>query len=232
MRAIVVRHYKTLNNASGHILGWGDAPRVKEWESDLAYVEQILREKEIHYTSVYTSYLERARQTGMFFARKRGIHLLHDSIHLNEINYGELFRKSKSWVEENIPQYKQDPEFVYPGGESFMQMQRRSVDYLQAIAAKRRNETILVVVHAGVIRGFVCRFLDLPYAENLKHKISHRYIGDYQFEGNRCVSYNEIGEPSGFVQDGVISVPVELEIAPRIKESRAVSGNLSTAAST
>lgn len=226
MRAIVIRHYKTLNNASGHILGWGDAPRVKEWEADLAYVDQILREKDIHYTAVYTSYLERARQTGMFFARKRGIHLLHDSMHLNEINYGELFRKSKSWVEENIPQYKQDPDFVYPGGESFAQMQRRSVDFLESIAVERPNQTVLVVVHAGVIRGFVCRFLGLPYAENLRHKITHRYIGDYQFLGSRCVGYNELGEPSGFVQDQVISLPVKLPISHRAQDGRVSTDNL------
>jgi len=209
MRAIIVRHYKTLINASDQILGWGDAPRVSEWETDLTYVYEILRDQDIRYTSVYTSDLERARQTGMFYARKRGIHLLHDTQSLNEINYGQLFRKSKSWVEQNIPQHKQDPEFVYPGGESFTQMQRRSVAYLAALAAKRRNETILVVVHAGVIRGFISHFLGLPYAENLKHKITHRYIGDFLFDGSRCINYDELGEPSGFVLDNVVTIPLQ-----------------------
>ncbi|MCP5443517.1 MAG: histidine phosphatase family protein [Chromatiaceae bacterium] len=206
MRAIVVRHYKTLINASGHILGWGDAPRVLEWERDLAYVNSVLDERNIRFGAVYTSYLERARQTGMFFARKRGIHLLHDTMNLNEINYGELYRKSKLWVEQNIPQHKQDPDFVYPGGESFSQMQSRSVSFLKSVACKRQDETILVVAHAGVIRGFVSHFLGLPFAEHLKHKITHRYIGDFLFEGDQCVHYDELGEPSGFVQDKVISV--------------------------
>jgi len=210
MRAIVVRHYKTLINASGHILGWGDAPRVREWEADLAYVNDILNERNIKFTAVYTSYLERARQTGMFYARKRGIHLLHDTMCLNEINYGKLFRKSKSWVEMNIPQHKQDPDFVYPGGESFTQMQARSVNFVNSLAYKRQGETLLIVVHAGVIRGFISHFLGLSYAENLKHKITHRYVGDFLFEGDRCVQYDELGEPSGFVQDKVISVPLKM----------------------
>lgn len=213
MRAIVVRHYKTLINASDQILGWGDAPRVREWETDLAYVDNILNEHNIKFGAVYTSYLERARQTGMFYARKRGIHLLHDTMNLNEINYGELFRKSKSWVEKYIPQHKQDPDFVYPGGESFTQMQARSVNFLKSVACKRKDETILVVVHAGVIRGFVSYFLGLSYAENLKHKISHCYVGDFLFEGTRCVRYDELGEPSGFVKDNVVSVPWEMAAA-------------------
>jgi len=115
-------------------------------------------------------------------------------------------------VEKTIPQHKKDPDFIYPGGESFHQMRSRSVDFLQSLSRKHQGETILVVVHAGDIRGFVTYFLGLPYAENLKRKITHRYIGDFLFEGNQCSSYNEIGEPSGFVRDGAISIPTERPI--------------------
>ncbi|MBL3528909.1 MAG: histidine phosphatase family protein [gamma proteobacterium endosymbiont of Lamellibrachia anaximandri] len=215
MRAIVVRHYKTLINESGLIMGWGDAPRVKGWEADLTYVDGILNEHNIQFSAVYTSYLERARQTGMFYARKRGIPLVRDTPALNEINYGTLYRKSKSWVEKNFPRHKKDPDFVYPVGESFSQMQARSVKFFESLTAKHQDETILVVVHAGVIRGFVSHFLGLPYAENLKRKITHRYIGDFMFEGVQCVRYDELGKSSGFVRDGAISIPLE-----RLEQSR------------
>jgi broad specificity phosphatase PhoE len=214
MRAIVVRHYKTLINESGLIMGWGDAPRVKGWEADLVYVDRILQQRDIQISAVYTSYLERARQTGMFYARKRGIHLVRDTLALNEINYGRLFRKSKSWVETTIPQHKKDPDFEYPGGESFRQMQARSVEFFESLSDRHQADCILVVVHAGVIRGFVSHFLGLPYAENLKRKITHRYIGDFLFEGDHCVRYDELGKPSGFVRDGVISVPLERQVLP------------------
>ena len=208
MRAIVVRHYKTLINASDQIMGWGDAPPAKGWEADLAFVDAILKQRGIEFAAVYTSYLERARQTGMFYARKRGIRLVHDTLALNEVNYGSLFRKSKSWVEKTIPQHKNDPDFVYPNGESFRQMQTRSVEFFGSLSGKHQGQNVLVVVHAGVIRGFVCHFLGLPYAENLKRKITHRYIGDFLFDGEQCVRYDELGKPSGFVRDSVISVPL------------------------
>ncbi len=214
MRAIVVRHYKTLINAAGLIMGWGNAPPVKGWEADMAYVGAVLNERNIQFSAVYTSYLERARRTGMFYARERGILLVHDTLALNEINYGALYRKSKSWVEKTIPQHKKDPDFVYPGGESFRQMQARSVEFFESLTGKRQGETILVVVHAGVIRGFVSHFLGLPYAENLKRKITHCYIGDFLFEGDQCVRYDELGKPSGFVCDGVISVPLNRLVLP------------------
>ena len=88
-------------------------------------------------------------------------------------------------------------------------MQQRSVGFFESLCSRHKEDTILVVVHAGVIRGFVSHFLDLPYAENLKRKITHRYIGDFLFEGNRFVRYDELGTRSGFVREGVLSVPVE-----------------------
>lgn len=228
MRAIVVRHYKTLINASGLIMGWGDAPPVKGWEADLIHVNSVLDEHNIQFSAVYTSFLERARQTGMFYARKQGIRLVHDTLALNEINYGTLFRKSKSWVEKNIPEHKKDPDFVYPGGESFRQMQERSVGFFESLIHKRRGQTILIVVHAGVIRGFISHFLGLPYAENLKRKITHRYIGDFLFKDDRCVRYNEMGTPSGFVRDGTIEVPLERPGPPASQSILAASSGVIT----
>lgn len=206
MRIILVRHYKTLINDSDQIMGWGDAPRAQDWEADLAFVDKMLVERQVQIDAIYSSILERARQTARYFARSRRIHLIHDTPALNEVNYGILYRKPKSWVTENIPQYKTDPDFVYPGGESFRQMQRRSLDFLLSIAPRYRDRTILCVVHAGVIRGIVCYFLGLDLAANLKRKVSHRYIGDLQLENGSCIHYDELGSLSGFILDGVVNI--------------------------
>lgn len=207
MRAIFVRHYKTLLNATGQILGWGDAPPVKEWRTDVAYVDDKLREAGVKFDAIYSSALKRARQTAMYYARNQNILIVHDSRELNEVNYGQLYKKSKKWVAKNIPQHKKDPEFIYPQGESFRHMQHRSVSFILSLAESHQEQTILLVVHAGVIRGLVSHFLGLKYASNLKQKISHRYIGEFVFEGNDCVQYNELGKFSGFVQEGVIKIP-------------------------
>ena len=207
MRAIITRHYKTIINASDQILGWGDAPRDKGWKADVEFVSTRLREHGINFDAVYSSDLERSRQTAMFHANLLGIHIIHDSAALNEVNYGQLYKKKKKWVAENYPRHKKDPDFVYPQGESFRQMQQRSVSYLSSLAEKYPEQTVLIVVHAGVIRGLVSHFLGLNYAGHLKHKISHRYIGDFLFEGKTCVRYDELGKPSGFVSDAVIEIP-------------------------
>jgi len=207
MRAIVVRHYKTLLNASDRILGWGDAPRIDGWRADVNYVENRLREQSIRFDAIYSSDLERARQTAMFYARRNRIHIVHDSPQLNEVNYGLLYGKSKKWVAKHIPEHKKDPDYVYPEGESFRQMQQRSVSLFVSLTESCPGQTLLFVVHAGVIRGLVSHFLGLEYAENLKQKISHRYIGQLEFEGAECKRYNELGQKSGFVRSGAVKLP-------------------------
>jgi broad specificity phosphatase PhoE len=207
MRAIITRHYKTLINAAEEILGWGDSPRDSGWKADVEYVVAQLKKRGIIFDAVYSSDLERARQTAMFHAECFGIDTIHDTPALNEVNYGKLYKKKKKWVAEHYPQYKKDPDFVYPEGESFRQMQQRSVAFITSLAKKNPQQTMLIVAHAGVIRGLVCHFLGLNYADHLKHKISHRYIGDFQFTGEICMRYDELGKPSGFVRDSIIKVP-------------------------
>lgn len=223
MRAIVVRHYKTLLNAAGCILGWGDAPRVKSWRTDINFIQNRLREQSIRFDAVYSSELERARQTAMCYAKLNGIHIVHDSHRLNEVNYGLLYRKSKKWVAANIPAHKKDPDYVYPEGESFRQMQQRSVRFLVSQAESHPGQTLLFVVHAGVIRGFVCHFLGLEYAQHLKQKVSHRYIGEFQFEGGELSRYDELGVKSGFVRTGAVNLPFCPPSSAALREN-AVSG--------
>jgi len=227
MRAIITRHYKTLNNVSEQILGWGDSPRDKGWRVDVDFVNERLQKEGISFDAVYSSDLERSRQTAMYHAKLFGLKIIHDTLALNEVNYGKLYKKKKKWVAEHYPRHKKDPDFVYPGGESFHQMQLRSVDYLSSLAKSHPQQTVLIVVHAGVIRGLVSHFLDLNYAEHLKHKISHRYIGDFLFDGENCVRYDELGKVSGFVREGAIKIPFSSPVAG----SSAVSTELQSASS-
>ena len=216
MRIILIRHYKTLINVSDEIMGWGDAPPAADWEPDLAYVSDTLNNQAINYDTVYTSDLERSRQTGRYFARRHGIKILHDHAELNEVNYGSLYRKSKKWVKHNIPEYKTDADYVFENGESFRQMQKRAVDFFVTLPEKHPDSTVLIVAHAGVIRGLICYFLDLDYTSNLKQRVTHRYIGEFRFTENKCVQYNELGMPSGFVEDGLVKLPF---VCPLLKNA-------------
>ena len=203
MRAIVVRHYKTESNRARNIIGWTESPPVTGWESDIELVVSRLQADGIKFDRVYSSDLTRAVNTGLFYAKTLDIPGVSADAALREINYGDVATKSKAWVEKHIPEHKREPDFVYPNGESFSQMQRRSVRFVEGLTLSHADQTLLLVVHAGVIRGLV--------------KTSHSYIGDFHFEGSHCTRYDELGTLSGFVKDGVIEVPV---IMPGLKLAR------------
>ena len=215
MRIIAVRHYKTAGNLAREIIGWAESPPVDGWQADLVDVMESLQASDIRFDRVYTSDLKRAQDTGLYYAQSLGVDEVIHAQQLREINYGRMSGKSKDWVEKHIPLHKKDPDYVYPDGESFAQMQSRSVGYLKGLAAEHANQTLLVVVHAGVIRGLISDFLGLDYQQNLKRRITHRYIGDFTFDGDRCVQYTEHGRKSGFIKDGVISTPLTLTQAPK-----------------
>jgi len=215
MRIILIRHYKTQSNGEGRILGWGDSPPVADWETNVTYVDNQLRLHDISFDAIYASDLERSRQTARVFAASYGIDDVVIAPALKEINYGEVQTRRKSWVAEQYPHHKKDPDLVYRGGESFRQMQRRSVDYVTSILASPPGQTILIVSHAGVIRGLICHFLGLEYASGLKPGIPFRYIGDFSFDGINCLRYDELGKPSGYVRNAVINIPWEaVEVVP------------------
>lgn len=208
MRAIVVRHFKTVNNLCQRIIGWHDSPPAQDWQDDLLQTEQVFQTAGLHFDHIYSSSLNRARDTALWFAnRGHGPVAVRSVPELNEVNYGELSLLSKQWALEHCPQYKTDPDYVFPGGESFAEMRRRSVSFLLSLESRHTGQTILIVAHAGVIRGLITQLLGLPYTPHLKRKISHRYLGDFRIEGQRCLRYDELGQPSGFVLDGVIELP-------------------------
>lgn len=207
MRVILTRHYKTQSNEEGLILGWGDSPPCLDWKSDTDFVYTRLHKQGVKLDSICSSDLQRSRQTAMNYAELFGKPVANGTPELNEINYADVQTMDKSLVARLYPEHKKNPDLVYPGGESFRQMQQRSVSYLSSMLLAAPQQTVLIVSHAGVIRGIISHFLGLEFAANLQHKIPFRYIGDFQFEGVKCRRYDELGEPSGFVTGGTIDLP-------------------------
>jgi broad specificity phosphatase PhoE len=214
MRIILIRHYRTQSNQQGRILGWGDSPPYPDWKTNVDFIDAQLRENGVSFDAIYSSDLQRASKTAQVYAASFGCADIISHPALKEINYGELQTRCKRWVAEHYPQHKKDPDFVYPGGESFRQMQRRSVEFLSALSIAHAQQTVLIVSHAGVIRGIISHFLGLEYARSLKPGIPFRYIGDFRMEGANCLRYVELGKPSGFVRDGVIELPFTRSTAP------------------
>jgi probable phosphoglycerate mutase len=104
--------------------------------------------------AIYTSPLERCRETAAPLARARGLQV-RVRRELIETSYGEWtgrsiarLRRSKDWRIVMLA-----PSAVrFPGGESLREVQGRTLDAIEAIAAEHPDGTVAVVSHADPIR--------------------------------------------------------------------------------
>jgi probable phosphomutase (TIGR03848 family) len=108
-------------------------------------------------TAVYSSPMERTRETAAPIARALGVRVRRHH-GLNEIDYGEWtgkklahLRKRNDW--RKVQRYPSG--FRFPGGESFAEMQSRALDAVHELVGRHPGETIVAVSHADVIKALV-----------------------------------------------------------------------------
>jgi probable phosphoglycerate mutase len=109
--------------------------------------------------AIYTSPLERARETAAPIAKVLGQRAIVDK-GLLECDFGE-------WTGEKLATLMKKPEwatvqrapstFRFPGGESFTEMQTRIVGTLDRLRARHEGGTIVCVSHADPIKAAVAQ---------------------------------------------------------------------------
>jgi broad specificity phosphatase PhoE len=155
---LLIRHGHTRGNASGphvQMSGWTDLPLSargeREAQAIAAYLARIVRP-----CVVYTSPLERALRTAAAIAEPCDAPIARIA-GLREINCGQADGLTLAEVEERYPREwaknlaQTDPDFRWPGGESYRELRVRAWTALAAIAALHPGECVVAVTHAGVI---------------------------------------------------------------------------------
>ena len=126
-----------------------------------AVAERLARLERV--AAVYSSPLERARETGAPIARARRLALRIDR-GLLECDFG-------AWTGGKLASLARKPEwrviqrypsgFRFPGGESFTEMQTRITSSLARLVERHRGQTIVAVSHADPIKAAVAHALGL-----------------------------------------------------------------------
>jgi probable phosphoglycerate mutase len=111
--------------------------------------------------AVYSSPLERARQTAGPIARARGLAVRVER-GLAEIDVGEWtglslrrVSRTRAWAQ----MLRHPSGFRFPGGESFHEMQARMASTIQDLAARHRGQAVVAVSHADPIKAAVAHAL-------------------------------------------------------------------------
>ena len=159
--ALLIRHAHV--DAIGRRLV-GRLPGINLSERGLAEVERLRRNFAVPVEAIYSSPLERARQTAAPLAADRKF----DPVTLDgltEVDFGDWTGLSfkeldrlPAWHEFNT---RRSLARV-PNGESAAQVQTRILGVLEQLAQRHTGETFAIVSHADVIRAAVLHYLAIP----------------------------------------------------------------------
>ncbi|AXJ08653.1 MSMEG_4193 family putative phosphomutase [Arthrobacter sp. PM3] len=156
---LLVRHGET--PTTGTVLP-GRAPGLHLSDRGRAQAERVAeRLAGLTVDAVYSSPLERARETAEPTAARTGLDLTHHA-GLLECDFGEWTGSAIATLAA-LPEWhtvQHSPSFFrFPGGESFTEMQARIVEALDALRAAHAGGVIVCFSHADPIKAAVARAL-------------------------------------------------------------------------
>ena len=130
MKIFITRHSKTLWNQEKKLQGWKDSPLTKEGINDALLLKKRIKDISIDYC--YSSPINRAKQTSEILFD----HVILDD-RLKEMNFGIYEGKNIAEL-LNDEQYDDlwnhpDDDTRLPGGESYKEVQKRLLDFIDEI---------------------------------------------------------------------------------------------------
>ena len=159
---LLVRHGQT--PTTGKLLP-GRAPGLHLSETGQAQAQAVGRrlasQEKLKVDAIYASPLERTKETAGFIADALGLKVKTDK-GLLEADIGD-------WTGQELKAVAKTPEwkivhsypsgFRFPGGESFVEMQTRTVSALERLRQAHAGQTIVAVSHADTIKAAVAHAL-------------------------------------------------------------------------
>ncbi len=158
---LLVRHGETRANLDGVWHGSTDTALTKRGQLQAERAAEHLSQHHAGARALYTSPLQRARQTAAPIGRALGLELQADP-ELAEFDLGswegksyrELARTHQLWEK-----MRRDPDFAPHGGESPRQVTDRVCRALARIHAAHPGERVIVVTHGGALSMAMGRLL-------------------------------------------------------------------------
>lgn len=155
-RICLVRHGETAWNTERRLQGHIDIPLNETGLSQAEATARSLERAGLRFSALYSSDLQRARQTAAAITRVHAVEPKHDA-RLRERHYGHFqgltFDEAEDRHPEHFRRFKaRDPHFALPEhGESLKQLAARVHAALEDIAHQHASETVIVVTHGGVL---------------------------------------------------------------------------------
>lgn len=162
-RLLLVRHGETELKSSKRLWGHTD---VKLSALGLKQAERLrdrLATQKID--AIYSSDLQRALATAKIIASRYQVEVTACA-ELREINFGKIEGLNFEEIIQLYPELvkslmQRGPNLKFPGGESLDELSNRVSKFVDRLKKHTAEETILIVVHSGVLRTLICQLLGI-----------------------------------------------------------------------
>lgn len=181
MKFYVIRHPWTVSNVKKIDQGWGDSPLVPEGIVMAEKLGDFLKNEFI--SIIYSSDLGRCVQTSEIINKKLNLKIIKEP-GLREQNFGKF--NNVRIIKEEFD--ASDHSAVPPGGESFIQMKARVLNYIKA-KLPRDKDKILIVTHDGCFRAIISDALGVDL-DSPECETAELTVGLFDLENNKIKFIN------------------------------------------
>ena len=191
---VLVRHGQSEWNAKNLFTGWKDPGLTSNGEKEAINAGELIKERNIKFSMMFTSALKRAQITGQMILE--GIEQMHIEVirdqALNERDYGDLAGLNKDdarkeWGEEQVHIWRRSYDIPPPNGESLKNTAERVLPYFNSdiLPKLMQGENILVAAHGNSLRSLVMQLDDLSKEEVVALEIPTGAPIIYSFAGDK-----------------------------------------------
>ncbi|HEY3580577.1 MAG TPA: histidine phosphatase family protein [Pyrinomonadaceae bacterium] len=135
---------------------WGRTPGINLNAEGKAQAQQLANDfKHVQLDAIYSSPLERARETAEAIARVANLEV-KESLAFNEIDFGNWSGQSLAALDRDDRWHRFNTQrniTRIPGGELFLEVQARAVFELERLSQHHAGGRVVIVSHADVIKA-------------------------------------------------------------------------------
>lgn len=168
---LLARHGETDWNRDGIWQGWADPPLNDAGRAQARALAEQLRG--VPFDAVYSSDLQRARETAEIVAAPHGVPVVADR-GLREIDIGSWSGLTRAEIEERFP------GGARPDGETREEHAARVLEAVERIARANAGRRILLVTHGGTMRALHGHASEEPF-----HPVANCGVLELHFRDDR-----------------------------------------------
>ena len=192
VRAVLVRHGETEQNARGIFQGYSLVPLSARGRVQAVLVAERL--VSLRPQALYSSDLRRAMETADIISQHLGL-TVQLCEGLREWNIGTWIGQSTAAYLAHLQAIGAHPvTYVPAGGESQLHTQARIVAQMQILVRRHSGETIVCISHGTAIDLLVRHILGLDVMQPPAFRIANTSVNIFNFQNGACevVTLNEL----------------------------------------